>query len=92
VKAQEASQDRVKAHLVVSGDPKQVGAWFAEFDERARWTVDVDTTARGVRFVRLSADGNMPYRFIGGAIYSAQVRQLVVGFQLEPRICELEEE
>ena len=92
VEAKEAASARIKVYIVASGDPAQLGEWLKEVRQRSEWTVDADVHSNGVRFARLSGDGAMPYREIGGLIYSGQCRQLNVTFQMVPPICEVEED
>jgi len=92
VKAQDAAKTDIKAYMVASGDPVQMEEWLKEVRQRPLWRLDADAQSNGVRFVRLSADGSVLYREIGGLIYSGQTRRLSITFQLEPPICEAEED
>jgi len=91
VKAQDAAKTDIKADMVASGDPAQMEEWLKEVRERRHWQLDADAQSDGIRFARLSADASIPYREIGGLIYSGQARRLSITFQLEPPICEAEE-
>ena len=81
---------RARLLLVVSGDPAQVGAFLAEAARHPVWRVEADATSNEVRFVRLIAPIDVPYREMGGLIFEAQRRQLTVSYLAVPPICELE--
>ena len=81
---------KVKMLLVVSGDPAQVGAFLSEAAKHPVWKLEADAQADGVRFARLAGPVEVPYREIGGLLFSAQRRQLVVSFAAVPPICEFE--
>ncbi len=77
--------------LTVSGDPAQLSAFLTKAKKQPQWTVEADATAKGIRFARLRAGINIPYRSVGGLIYSAQTRHLAVAMTTDPLICENEE-
>ncbi|MGE4306583.1 MAG: hypothetical protein AB7E24_21445 [Novosphingobium sp.] len=78
-------------YVILAGAPQQVEAIIANGDVAKTWKVDADATSNDVRFVRLTASINVPYREIGGLIYSAQRRRLAVTMTTDPLICEAEE-
>jgi hypothetical protein len=83
----------VKALLTLSGDPAQVGAVLEEAQRApTAWHLDADVQSNGIRFVRLSAGGDDPYRLVGGLIFEAQRRRLSVAWMAEPPICTPETE
>jgi hypothetical protein len=76
--------------LVVSGDPAQVGGFLSEAAKHPVWKVEADAEAKGVRFARLAGPAEVPYREIGGLIFAAQRRRLLVSVGAVPPICEFE--
>lgn len=89
VKAAEVTSG--STYLTVSGEPAQVAAVLADARRLPEWQVETDVTSKGVRFARLKADLNVPYRSIGGLIYLAQTRHVAVAMTTDPLICETEE-
>jgi hypothetical protein len=81
-----------KSYLVVAGSPAQVAALIVEAKSYPRWSIEADATSNGVRFVRLRAPIDIPYRDIGGLIFRARQRNLSVSFGTNPFICPVEEE
>ncbi|WP_114951295.1 hypothetical protein [Sphingosinicella terrae] len=82
---------RVKVVLTVSGDAVQVSAFVTEQLRNSIWTVEADAQANGIRFLRLVASGDVPYREIGLRLYEVQRRRLEVSYSTIPPICEPEE-
>jgi len=92
VKSEDAAAADVKMVVIASGDPAQVEAWLTEVKKHPVWKIAADAVSNGVRFIRLSGPGEVPYREIGGLVYDAQFRRLSISFNSEPPICEAKEQ
>lgn len=92
VKAQDAAGAHFKLYIVASGEPVKMEDWLKDVRGHPGWRLDADTLSDGIRFVRLSADGPLSYRDIGGLIYLGQTRKLSIAFKSEPAICEADEQ
>ena len=79
------------AYFIAAGDPTQVNRLIADAATYPKWKLDADAVSNGVRFIRLTADIDLPYEQVGGLIYKAQLRRLAGGFTTTPTICEAED-
>ena len=74
------SAAEARAIFTVSGDATQVRPFLGVVGQHPVWSIEADAEANGIRFLRLTAPADLPYRDIGGLIYEAQRRRLQFSF------------